>query len=119
MTKVMIVDDEPDLRDMLNIMMSKEGFEIEMAEDGSDFLEKVDKFNPDLVTLDVMMPGLTTSEILTKIKKKKNEPKIILLTIVRYSREEKKEMLKANNIIDYIEKPFDIDDLMSTIKKHV
>ena len=52
----MVVDDEIDIREMLDIMMKNEGYNTEMAEDGSDFLEKVDRFNPDIVTLDVMMP---------------------------------------------------------------
>ena len=45
MTKIMIVDDEPDMRKMVDIMMRKEGFETETAEAGSDFLEKIDEFN--------------------------------------------------------------------------
>ena len=119
MTKVMIVDDEPDMREMLDIMMQKEGFETEMAKDGADFLEKVDRFQPDLVTLDVMMPGLRAEEILEKLKEKKSKPKIILLTVVRYSGEEREKMLKTNNIVGYIKKPFDLDDLMDAVKKHV
>ena len=67
----MIVDDEHDFREMLDLMMKKEGFETETAEDGFDFLYKVDSFKPDLVTLDVNMPGLTTNEILEKLKQKK------------------------------------------------
>jgi len=59
MSRIMVVDDERDLREMVSFMMEKEGFETEMAEDGSDFLDKLDRFQPDLVTLDVMMPGLT------------------------------------------------------------
>ena len=119
MPKIMIVDDEPDLREMLVLMFQKEGFETETAEDGSDFLEKIDEFNPDLVTLDVMMPGLATDEILEKLKEKKSKPKIILLTVVRYSDEEKEKMLKMNNIVEYIKKPFEFDDLMNAVKKHV
>jgi len=45
MTKIMVVDDEPDLREMLNLMLHKEGFETETAENGSDFLNKLDEFN--------------------------------------------------------------------------
>jgi len=60
LAKIMIVDDELDFRAMLDLMMKKEGYETEMAIDGSDFLEKVDSFNPDIVTLDVMMPGRIT-----------------------------------------------------------
>ena len=115
----MIVDDDPDLREMLHLMFQKEGFETEIAEDGSDFLEKNDTFNPDLVTLDVMMPGPTTEEILEKLKEKKCSPKIILLTVVRYSDEEREKMLKTNNVVEYIKKPFEFDDLMDTVKKHL
>ena len=44
MSKIMVVDDEPDLREMVNLMLYKEGFETDIAEDGTDFLEKVDVF---------------------------------------------------------------------------
>ena len=93
MNKIMVVDDELDLRDMLNIMLSKEGFEIELAVDGSDFLEKVDKFNPDLVTLDVMMPGPTTEEILEKLKK--NKPKVIQLYRLQTDKQGKTRLIIA------------------------
>ena len=99
--KIMIVDDEHDLREMVGILISKEGFKTETAEDGSDFLSKLDTFDPDLVTLDVMMPGLTTSEILEKLKGKKSKPKIILLTVLRYSEEEKRKTDKI--IMEIIE----------------
>jgi len=118
MTKIMIVDDETDLREMLNLMLHKEGFETATAENGDDFLNKIDDFQPDIVTLDVMMPGLTTREILEKLKEKKTKPKIILLTVVRYS-EEEKQKLYQKGIVDYVTKPFELDNLISTIHKYV
>ena len=117
MTKIMIVDDEPDLRKMLGIMMKNEGYDTEMAVNGSDFLEKVDSYNPDIVTLDVMMPEPTTWEILGRLKGKKSNPKIILVTVVRFTDEEKKNLYGAANIVGYIKKPFEIDDIIDTIKK--
>jgi DNA-binding response OmpR family regulator len=75
--RILIVDDEPDFREMLDLMLRKEGFETAIAENGEDFLNKIDDFQPDLVTLDVMMPGLTTREILDKLKEKKTKSKII------------------------------------------
>ena len=117
LASIMIVDDEHDFREMLDLMMKKEGFETETAEDGFDFLYKVDSFKPDLVTLDVNMPGLTTNEILEKLKQKKYKTKIILLTVVRYSKEEKKKIMNMGNIVDYITKPFDIDELTEKINK--
>ena len=119
MLKIMIVDDEADLRGMVDLMLNKDGFETETAKDGSDFLNKIDNFNPDLVTLDVMMPGLTTKEILKKLKNKKSNPKIILLTVLRYTESERNNIMKLGNVVDYIAKPFDIDDLTTCINKHL
>jgi len=118
MKKIMIVDDETDLREMLNLMIRKEGFEALTAEDGDDFLSKIDDFQPDLVTLDVMMPGLTTREILEKLKEKKTKPKIILLTVVRYSEGEKQKLVQMG-IVDYVTKPFELEDLTYRIHKHL
>jgi two-component system alkaline phosphatase synthesis response regulator PhoP len=118
MTKIMIVDDETDLREMINLMLHKEGFVTATAENGEDFLEKIDEFQPDLVTLDVMMPGLTTQEILEKLKEKQTKPKIILLTVIRFSDEEKKKLLQMG-IVDYITKPFELPDLINTVHKYI
>jgi len=113
--RILIVDDEPDFREMLTLMLYKEGFETATAENGEDFLNKIDDFQPDLVTLDVMMPGLTTEEILEKLIKKKCKPKIILLTVVRFSKEVLAELLKNESIVSYIKKPFDLDDFIGII----
>jgi DNA-binding response OmpR family regulator len=118
MTKIMIVDDEPDIRELLDLMLRKEGFIATTAKSGQDLLNKIDDFKPDLVTLDVMMPGLTTKEILEKLKEKKTHPKIILLTVVRYSKEEKQRLYKMG-IVDYVTKPFEVDELINSIHKQV
>jgi DNA-binding response OmpR family regulator len=114
----MVVDDEQDLREMIQIMLRKEGFQTNTAENGTDLLNKIDDFQPDLITLDVMMPGLTTREILDKLKEKKTKPKIILLTVVRYS-EEEKQKLHQMGIVDYVTKPFELDNLINTIHNHI
>jgi DNA-binding response OmpR family regulator len=119
MAKVMVVDDELDLREMINLMMQKEGYKTLMAENGKDFLNKVDDFEPDLVTLDVMMPGLTTREILQGLQKKHVNPKIVLLTVVRFSDEEKEKILQLGNIVEYVTKPFDFEELVSSVNKHI
>jgi len=113
--RILIVDDDPDFRELLTLMLRNEGFETAIAQDGDDFLSKIDDFQPDLVTLDVMMPGLTTEEILEQLRKKKCKPKIILLTVVRYSGEALEEILKKGTIVAYIDKPFELDDLIDTV----
>lgn len=115
--RILIVDDDPDFRELLDLMLRKEGIQTTIAENGEDFLNKIDDFQPDLVTLDVMMPGLTTEEILEKLMKTKCKPKIILLTVVRYSKETLEKILKKGNIVAYIDKPFDLDDFIGTVNE--
>jgi len=115
----MVVDDEQDLREMIHLIMQKEGFEAEMAEDGKDFLEKIEKFHPDLVTLDVMMPGLTTNLILEKLHKKKINSKIVLLTVVRFTEKEKQHLFENGFVVDYLTKPFEVKELIRTVHKHL
>ena len=117
MSKVVIVDDEPDIRKMLTLLIQKEGYDTKVAIDGSDFLDKIESFNPDIVTLDMMMPGMKTNEILEKLEKKKSNPKVILLTAVRFNRD-KKTIFEQGNVVDYILKPFDVDLLIDAMKKH-
>ena len=119
MIKIMIVEDERDLREMLEIILNKEGYQTDAAANGLELLKKIDVFQPDLITLDVMMPGLTTSEILEKLKDKKTKPKIIILTVTRYSEEDKQKIYKMGNVVEYITKPFELDDLLNAIKKHL
>lgn len=120
MAKIMIVDDNPDISETLKTIMELEKHEAETASSGEEFLNKVENAKPDLVLLDVMMPGLKTKEILVKLKEKglKNL-KIILVTVVRFSDEERKTLMTESNIKDYITKPFDLQDIVSRVRKHL
>jgi len=117
--KIMVVDDEDVIRETLELMLEKEGYEIKLANNGEEFLEKLDEFQPDLVTLDIMMPGLTTIEIFQKIKEKKSNPKIIIVSAAGISGEEKERILSLGNIVDYICKPFNSEELQKTLDKHI
>ncbi len=119
MPKVLIVDDDPDVRSMVQTIMNIEGYETQLAVDGQDFLDKVSPFNPDVVTLDVMMPGLNTWEILSYLHEMQVNPKVILLTIVRYSNSERQKLFEMGNVVEYIQKPFDIDDLKNAVRQAV
>lgn len=119
MQKIMVVDDEEDLRNLVKMVMEREGFEVETAENGEDFLKKVTDFRPDFVILDVMMPGLKTKDILERLKTKDVDPKIMLLTVVRFSEEEIKKLSERGKIVDYLTKPFELPELIATVRKHV
>ncbi len=120
MARIMIVDDNIDISDTLKTIMELENHETETAFNGEEFLNKVEKFKPDLVLLDVMMPGLKTKEILTKLKEKGlSHLKIILVTVIRFSDEERKSLMSQYNIKDYVAKPFDLPEIVNLIRKHL
>ncbi len=110
-TKILIVDDEAPIRMLLEQTLEEieEEFELYRAKDGEEGLKIIVQEKPDIVFLDVMMPGLTGYEVLDKIKDKDElkEIKIILLT-AKGSTEEIK-MSNRYNIYLYITKPFDPD----------
>ena len=119
MKKIMVVDDHKDIVESLKKIINKMELGFEKAYDGEEFLSKVESYKPDLVLLDVMMPGLTTKDILKKLKEKKlKKMKIILLTVVRFAEEEKKELMSYNNIVDYITKPFEPEMLRQRVKSY-
>jgi two-component system, OmpR family, alkaline phosphatase synthesis response regulator PhoP len=110
-TKILIVDDEAPIRMLLEQTLEEieEEFELYRAKDGEEGLKIIVQEKPDIVFLDVMMPGLTGYEVVDKIKDKDElkDIKIILLT-AKGSTEEIK-MSNRYNIYLYITKPFDPD----------
>jgi DNA-binding response OmpR family regulator len=118
MKKIMTVDDEADIRTSIKSLLKDEGFEVESAVDGKDCLNQLKKTSVDLILLDVMMPGLTSKEIIEGIKKNKeaSKTKIIFLTVVRFAESTQKDLMKGN-VVDFIEKPFDNAELIKRIKK--
>lgn len=111
--KILVVDDEADLRDLVKLYLTEEGYEVDTAIDGKDCLNKIRENNPDLVLLDVMMPETHVGELVSQIK----NTKIAFLTVVNVSKDEKNFLLNQDNIVDYIQKPFDVDDLITRVNK--
>ncbi|WP_238903349.1 response regulator [Clostridium sp. YIM B02506] len=113
-TKILIVDDEAPIRMLLEQTLEEieEEFELYRAKDGEEGLKIIVQEKPDIVFLDVMMPGLTGYEVLDKIRDKAElkDIKIILLT-AKGSTEEIK-MSNRYNIYLYITKPFDPDFIL-------
>ena len=68
--RILVVDDEPDIRDILRILLEGEGFEVEEANNGREALEKIQKRPPDLVITDYVMPEMDGEELCRKNKKR-------------------------------------------------
>lgn len=110
---IMIVDDEPDIRKTVKTVLEKEGYKIVTATSGDDALKKWKVKKTDLVLMDIMMPGTPVKEIVPQMK----GSKIAYLSVVRTSEAEKEDLTKSKNIVDFIQKPFDVEDLIKRVKK--
>ena len=112
---ILVVDDEADNRTTVKTVLEKEGYKVETAISGDDCLKKLKTIKPELILMDIMMPGTPVKDIIPKIK----GSKIAYLSVVRTSEAEKEDLMGSKNIVDFIQKPFDINELIQKVKKIV
>ena len=114
--KVLIVDDEPNIVTSLTFLMKKSGFETSVARDGDEALAEVERFHPDLVLLDVMMPKRDGFEVCQKLRASgQTELKIILLTAKGRETEVAKGLAVGADA--YVTKPFSTRDLVEQVTR--
>ena len=112
---VLVVDDEPGMREFLEIMLTKEGYEVSIASNGEEAIEKIGKESFDLAIVDIQMPGINGIEVLRNTREKNYNTTIIMITAFA-SHESAIEAMKLG-AYDYITKPFKIDEIKLVIKK--
>ena len=109
MKKIMIVDDDQHISDMLVENLLTEGYEVVAAYSGTEALLLLSDVRPDLILLDLMLPGISGEELITKIK---GIPVIVLSAKADIA---DKVGLLRNGAVDYMTKPFDIQELLARI----
>jgi two-component system KDP operon response regulator KdpE len=110
---ILVVDDEPQIRRVLRATLSAHGYAISDAKNGEEALDSIRKERPDLVLLDVNMPGIGGIETCREIRRISDAP-IIMLT-VRDAERDKVSALDAG-ADDYVVKPFGIEELLARIR---
>lgn len=115
MNRILVVDDDQDLRENLVEVLSDAGFSPDLAGDGHEAIEKLatDKF--DLVLLDSIMPGMGGMETLPVIKR--NYPKIKVIMLTAFSTVDGAVEAMRKGADDYVTKPFKINDLLVTVRR--
>ena len=114
--KVLIVDDEKNIVDIIAFNLKKEGYQVITASDGEEGVEKTLSENPDLILLDIMMPKMDGYEACRKIREKKHTP-IIMLTA--RAEEVDKVLGLEMGADDYVTKPFGVRELMARVKANL
>jgi two-component system response regulator PilR (NtrC family) len=114
MASILVVDDEPGIREFLQIMLEREGYEVSCAANGSEAIARFRKKRYDVVLADVRMPKVNGFQVLTKIKELSSETKVVMITAYA-SYETAVESMKEG-AYDYITKPFNVDEVKITVK---
>ena len=113
--KILIADDDPNLRKVLTIELSGEGFEIQATDSGIRALELIAKDEPDVMILDLNMPGLSGLEVLKEIKRLEASVEVIVLT--GYATVSTAVEAMKLGACDYVTKPFNVESLKAVIEK--
>ena len=112
---VLIIDDEPGLRQTVSLILADEGYEVHTASDGEEGLARALEVQPDLILCDVRMPRLTGIEFLEKYRHANGTAMVVVMTA--YGGMEMAIQAMKKGAYDYIQKPFSPDQLVLTLKK--
>ena len=111
--KILIVDDDTNISELISLYLNKECFETRCEENGEDALKAFSEFHPDLILLDLMLPGMDGYQVCREIRKKSNTP-IIMITAKGETFD--KVLGLELGADDYIIKPFDSKELVARVK---
>ncbi|WP_369799966.1 response regulator transcription factor [Modestobacter sp. Leaf380] len=112
--RLLVVDDEPNIRELLSASLRYAGFEVATAADGQQALAVAAQFRPDLVVLDVMMPGLDGFGVVRRLRQNGTHTPVLFLT-ARDAAEDKVSGLTLGGD-DYVTKPFSLDEVLARIR---
>ncbi|MGD7007140.1 response regulator [Metabacillus sp. 84] len=115
--KILIVDDQYGIRILLNEVFQKEGYDTYQAASGFQALEILEQTPPDLVLLDMKIPGMDGIEILKRMKLV--EPNIRVIIMTAYGELDMIQEAKDLGALTHFAKPFDIDEIRAAVKKHL
>ena len=110
--RILVVDDEPNIAELLSAALTLEGYEVGLAATGAEAIDQVRSFRPNLVMLDVMLPDFDGTEVCRRLRNQGEHVPIVFLT-ARDATQDKVEGLSMGD--DYVTKPFSIEELMARV----
>jgi len=112
--KVLAVDDELQMRDLLNLFLTRDGYDVLLASNGEDAIELAEKENPQIILLDIKMPGIDGIEVCRRLKANRKTQSIPIIVISGLG-DHKMEAIEAG-ADDFINKPIDMLELSTRVK---
>ena len=116
MKKILVVDDEKPISDIIKFNLKKEGYDVYTAYDGEEALQKVEEINPDLILLDLMLPKIDGLEVAREVRKTHNMP---IIMVTAKDAEIDKVLGLEMGADDYVTKPFSNRELVARFKANL
>jgi DNA-binding response OmpR family regulator len=112
---VLVAEDERNLAEALSFLMQREGFEVTIARDGPSTVETARRIKPDIIVLDIMLPGFDGFEVVSALKGQTPEhvPRIIMLTAKGHEKDKRRAL--ELGVDDYVTKPFSNRDVVERV----
>lgn len=110
MTRILVVDDELDIAEAVRAVLEAEGYSVETASDGNQCLEVLRRQQPDLLLLDVMMPGLDGFGVLERLQTERLAVPVVMMSAIRPD-----SRLSQYSIQAFLKKPFHLETLLDTV----
>jgi DNA-binding response OmpR family regulator len=115
--KVLAADDDPVILRLIQVNLSLEGFDVETAARGEDALAKAKDVGPQVIVLDVMMPGMTGWDVARQLRADAATAHIPIVFLSARTQEEDRRQGRELGVAEYVSKPFDPRDLVDTIRR--
>lgn len=116
MAKVLVVDDEPNIVLSIEFLMQQAGFDVATAEDGESALQSVAETPPDLILLDISLPGISGFDVLEQLRGDPRHARLPIIMLTAHGREVEREKGLALGADDYVTKPFSTQALVEKVK---
>lgn len=115
--KVLIIEDNENNRYLLNFLLQLQGYEVILAEDGIEGIQKAQNHLPDFILLDIQLPGMDGFEVAKRMKQDELLKKIPIIAVTAYAMTGDKEKILSSNFNGYIAKPIDPDNFIDKMNK--
>jgi len=115
MAKILVIDDEQGIRNLLDTLLRRKGYDVVLAESGRKGLEVFRRERPDVVVLDLKMPGMDGLTVLQQVRSLNPSQPVIILTGVGTAEEE--QQVRALGVTEYVEKEFSLHRLGDSLKR--
>lgn len=115
MKKILVIDDDPDIVELVKMRLAESGYNVVTAGNGKDGLDKVARENPDLIVLDVLMPSMDGYTFIKELKASQRAKSIPIIILT--AKEKMKDLFEMEGVKHYMVKPFDSKELLVKIKQ--